>query len=106
MKVIIEKLMAVVAQRQSPVLDMLNNHPKRSETLKAGEEAILMVSFDPIYHGPEGIGVQRKVIRITTGDIRKPSAEMRITATVVDQPGRVSVPGSPNAGTRGRKGHH
>jgi hypothetical protein len=85
---------------------MLNNYPKWSETLKAGEEAILMVSFDPNYYGPEGIGVQRKAIRIATGDIRKPSAEMRITATVVDEPERVSVPGSPNAGTHGRKGHH
>jgi hypothetical protein len=85
---------------------MFNNHPKWSETLKAGEEGTLLVSFDPNYHGPEGVGLQEKVIRITAGDIHHPLAEIGLKATVVDEPGRKSVPGSPNAGAHGGKGHH
>ena len=64
---------------------MFNNYPKWSETLKSGQKATLLVSFDPNYHGPDGLGLQQKAIRITAGDIRQPLAEMRITATVVDE---------------------
>lgn len=80
-----------MAQRQSPTFDMFNNHPHWSETLKSGEEATLLVSFDPNYHGPEGIGLQQKAIRISAGNIRQPLAEMRITATVVDEPAAESA---------------
>jgi hypothetical protein len=85
---------------------MLNNHPQWSETLKAGEERTLLVSFDPNYHVPEGIGLQEKAIRITASDLHQLLAEVRLKATVVDEPGRESVPGSPNAGSHGRKGQH
>jgi hypothetical protein len=70
------------------------------------EEATLLVSFDPNYHGPEGVGVQQKAIRITAGNTREPLAEMRLTATIVDEPGTEGVPGSPKAGTHGRKRRH
>jgi hypothetical protein len=96
----------VVAQRQSPVFDMFNNHPHWSETLNPGEEATLLVSFDPNYHGPEGLGVQQKAIRITAGNIREPLAEMRLRATIVDEPGTKGVPGSPKAAPHGQKGRH
>jgi hypothetical protein len=66
---------------------MFNNHPNWSETLQPGEEATLFVSFDPNYYGPEGIGLQQKAIRITAGDIHTCLAEMRLTATVVEEPG-------------------
>ena len=66
----------------------------------------MLVSFDPNYHGPEGVGLQEKAIRITASDIHNPLAEIRIKATVVDEPGRESVPASPNEGAHGRKGHH
>ena len=76
----------MVAERQSPTFDMFNNYPKWSETFKPGEEATLLVSFDPNYHGPDGIGLQQKAIRITEGDLGNPLAEIRLTATVVDEP--------------------
>jgi hypothetical protein len=85
---------------------MFNNHPKWSETLKAGEEATLLVSFDPNYHGPEGVGVQEKAIRITATDIHHPLAEVRIKATIIDEPGRESTPGSPGGASHGGKGQH
>lgn len=85
---------------------MFNNFPKWSETLKPGEQATLLVTFDPNYHGPEGVGVQQKAIRITASDIHNPLAEMRLTATVVDEPGGENVPGSPKGGSHGRKGQH
>ncbi len=96
----------MVAQRQSPTFDTSDNHPHWSETLKPGGEATLLVSFDPNYHGPEGVGVQQKAIRITAGDIQEPLAEMRLTATIIDEPGQEGVPGSPAAGAHGQKGHH
>lgn len=76
----------MVAQRKSPTFDMFNNYPKWSETLKSGQEATLLVSFDPNYHGPDGLGLQQKAIRITAGDLGNPLAEIRLTATVVDEP--------------------
>jgi hypothetical protein len=85
---------------------MFNNHPKWSETLQPGEEATLFVSYDPNYHGPEGIGLQQKAIRITASDIHNPLAEMRLTATVVDEPGGENVPPSPKGGSHGRKRQH
>ena len=85
---------------------MFNNHPRWSEMLKPGEEATLLVSYDPNYHGPEGVGLQQKAIRFTAGDIRNPLAEMRLTATVVDEPDGESVPASPKAGSHGRKKRH
>ena len=76
----------MVAQRQSPAFDMFNNHPDWTETLAPGQAATLLVSFDPNYHGPEGVGVQQKAIRITAGDLSRPLAEFRLTATVVEEP--------------------
>ena len=62
------------------------------------------MSFDPNYHGPEGIGVQQKAIRVTAGDIQEPLAEMRLTATIIDEPGQEGVPGSPQRVRMDRKG--
>ncbi|HXH11015.1 MAG TPA: hypothetical protein VNP04_14775 [Alphaproteobacteria bacterium] len=86
------------------MFDMFNNHPHWSETLNPGEEATLEVWFDPDYHGPEGVGVQQKAIRITAGSIWEPLVEMRLTATVVDEPGGGSVPTSPKPHTHSREG--
>ncbi len=85
---------------------MFNNHPHWSETLKPGEEGVLRISFDPNYHGPEGVGLQEKAIRITAGDIRDPLAEISLKATVVDEPAGENVPSPPKADSHGRKGRH
>jgi hypothetical protein len=74
--------------------------------LKPNEEATWLVSFDPSYHGPEGIGVQQKAIRITIGDIQKPLAEIRLTATVADETEGKRVPGAHKAGSQRRKERH
>jgi hypothetical protein len=85
---------------------MFNNHPNWSETLDPGAQATLLVSFDPNYHGPEGIGLQQKAIRITAGDIKKPMAEIRLTATVIEDSGEEGTPGVPKAGIHGQKRQH
>jgi hypothetical protein len=76
----------VVAQRKSPEFHMLDSHPDWSETLNSGEEATLLVSFDPNYHGPGGVGLQQKLIRITSGGLQNPLAQLMLSATVVDDP--------------------
>jgi hypothetical protein len=65
---------------------MLNNHPHRSATLAPGQAAPLRVTFDANDHGPEGLRLQPKAGRITTGDLRQPLAETRFTATGVEMP--------------------
>lgn len=65
---------------------MLNNYPTWTETLSPGEEATLRVTFDPSYHGPDRIGFMEKVIRITTGELSQPLAEIHLTVTVVEEP--------------------
>ena len=96
----------MVAERKSPAFDMFNNYPHWSETLKPGEQASLHVSFDPNYHGPEGVGLQQKAIRITAGEISEPLAEIKLTATVEDEPGTESVPSSPSQGSHQQQGQH
>ena len=76
----------VVAQRKSPEFHMLDSHPDWSETLKSGDEATLLVSFDPNYHGPGGVGLQQKLIRITSGGLQNPLAQLMLSATVIDDP--------------------
>jgi hypothetical protein len=83
---------------------MFNNHPQWSETFKPGEQATLPVSFDPTYHGPEGIGLQQKAIRITAVDIQKPLAEIRLTATVVEESGVSASLVPPGLVSMARKG--
>jgi hypothetical protein len=75
----------VVAQRQSPAFGMFNNYPTWTETLTPGEEATLRVTFDPSYHGPEGVGLMHKVIRITAGGLSQPLAEIHLSVTVVEE---------------------
>lgn len=64
---------------------MFNNYPTWTETLNPGEEVTLRVTFDPSYHGPEGVGVMQKIIRITAGDLSQPLAEIHLTVTVVEE---------------------
>jgi hypothetical protein len=64
---------------------MFNNYPTWTETLNPGEEVTLRVTFDPSYHGPKGVGVMQKVIRITAGDLSQPLAEIHLTVTVVEE---------------------
>jgi hypothetical protein len=52
---------------------MFNNYPTWTETLNPSEKATLLVTFDPSYHGPEGIGLMQKAIRITAGVSASPS---------------------------------
>jgi hypothetical protein len=40
--------------------------PKISKTLEAGEEAVVLVAFDPTAHGPAGIGQTEREIYIET----------------------------------------
>jgi hypothetical protein len=58
-----------VAQRQSSAFDMFNNHPHRFATLAPRQAVTLRVTFDPNYHGPEGLGLSPKAVPTTAGDL-------------------------------------
>jgi hypothetical protein len=85
---------------------VIPSHPNWSGTLMPGEEATLLISFDPVYHGLEGFGVQQKAIRINAGDIWNPMAKLRISATVVGKTEGKSILGSAKAWSQRRKERH
>ena len=66
----------------------------------------MLLSFDPHYHGPEGIRSQEKAIRLTAARIQELLADIRLTATIIDELGQEGVHGSPAAGTDGQKRQH
>ena len=54
-----------------------------SEEIKAGETAELEVIFDPLAHGPQGIGQIVRAIYLATNDPEKTKAEILFSANVI-----------------------
>lgn len=73
-----------VAGRKSPLFGMHTNYPDWSEVLKPGERAKLTVTFDPNYHGPRGLGRQKRQVGIYSNDSKRPLTIVTLLATVVD----------------------
>ena len=54
-----------------------------SEEIKAGETAELEVIFDPLAHGPQGIGQIVRAVYLATNDPEKTKAEILFSANVI-----------------------
>jgi hypothetical protein len=54
-----------------------------SAMLAPGEQATLIVTFDPNAHGPDGVGPFRRVITLSSDDPLQPDLEVQITGEVV-----------------------
>lgn len=54
-----------------------------SALLAPGEEATLIVTFDPNAHGPDAVGLFRRVITLTSNDPLQPAVEVEIAGEVV-----------------------
>ncbi len=49
----------------------------------SGERAELVVSFDPAYHGPSGIGPIERAVTMRTNDASQPTLSFQVSALVV-----------------------
>lgn len=60
-------------------------HEKNSSVFEVqpGETAELLVEFDPLFHGPSGVGPISRNVTIKTNDADQPVLSFRLTANVV-----------------------
>lgn len=72
----------VIDGEKSPFFGM---HAKSSWVgkLTAGSQAELVVTFDPAYHGPAGIGQITRVVSMSTNDASRPKLEFTLAANVI-----------------------
>lgn len=56
--------------------------PSLNETLLPGEQARIVVTFDPAAHGPSGTGKIRRIVSIETNSQTKPKIELSFSADV------------------------
>lgn len=54
-----------------------------SQKIAPGEKGYLEVTFDPAFHGPQGIGSIVRAIYLSTNDPQNQKAEVRLIANVV-----------------------
>ncbi|MBU3942993.1 DUF1573 domain-containing protein [Patescibacteria group bacterium] len=57
-----------IGDKLSPKFGMHDNPPIWTETIPPGETGYLEVTFDPAFHGPEGIGSLVRAVYVSTND--------------------------------------
>lgn len=69
-------------EEKSPVFGM---HTKSSYVMEvpSGETALLTIEFDPLFHGPTGVGPITREINIDTNDTKNQKLSFTATANVV-----------------------
>lgn len=60
----------------------MHEEMRKNLTIPAGESKILKVIFDPLAHGPSGVGLVQRSVFIKTNSITAPELEIRIKAMV------------------------
>lgn len=73
----------IINGNESPYFGM---HPNSSwlGELTPGQEAKLRVTFDPAFHGPQGVGQITRVVTVQTNDQNQPELEFILTADVIN----------------------
>lgn len=71
-----------IVDRVSPELGMHTKLPLWSEKLAPGETGFLDLTFDPAFHGHEGVGQITRAAYISTSDLQNSKAEVRLIANV------------------------
>ena len=74
--------MLKVGDKASPEFGMHTNSSLWSEEILPGEKALLEVTFDPAFHGPEGTGQLTRAIYLSTSDPLNKKAEVRFNINV------------------------
>ena len=71
-----------VDEIKSPTFAMHDDSSFWSQKIAAGETGFLDVSFDPAFHGPEGVGQAIRVVYFSTNDPENEKAEVKLMANV------------------------
>lgn len=73
------------AQSESPKFSMKSMSPPSdwTGTLNPGEEGQVVSSFDPTYHGPQGVGPISRIVSFETNDPDHPYVEFSFSGNVV-----------------------
>ena len=66
----------------SPIFGM-NTRSVWKGVVNQGEIADIKVVYDPMFHGPDGVGVMTRMVTFNTNDLENESIEFRIEANVV-----------------------
>lgn len=62
-------------------------HEKNSSVFEVapGESAEVLVEFDPLFHGPSGVGPISRTVTMNTNDASRPTLSFQLSANVVKQ---------------------
>jgi len=62
-------------------------HEKNSSVFEVapGESAEILVEFDPLFHGPSGVGPISRTVTMNTNDANRPNLSFQLSANVVKQ---------------------
>lgn len=71
------------SEGKGPTFGMHENPTDWSVTLAPREEATLIVTFDPNFHGPDAVGDFMREVTISSNDPLQPAAKVRMRMTVV-----------------------
>lgn len=77
------KAQITIGEEKSPFFGMHSTSSWMGE-VDPGEEAQLLVIFDPAYHGPSGTGQISRIISIETNDIDNSNLEFILSANVIN----------------------
>ncbi len=72
-----------VGDKVSPEFGMHTNSTFWSQKITSGGTGFLEVTFDPAFHGPQGVGPVVRVIYLSTDDPQNQRVEVRLSAKVI-----------------------
>ncbi len=73
----------IINGQQSPYFGMHSNSSWLGE-LEPGQEAELVVTFDPAFHGPSGTGQITRIVSVETNDQNNSNLEFSLSANVIN----------------------
>lgn len=72
-----------VGDKESPEFGMHTSLLFWSQKIAPGQTAYLEVTFDPAYHGPQGVGDIVRAVYISSSDSQNKKVEVRLLAKVI-----------------------
>lgn len=72
-----------VGDKKSPKFGMHDDRAFWSQTITSGQIGLLEVTFDPAFHGPQGVGSIDRVIYLSTNDRQNREIEIKLLVNVI-----------------------
>ena len=57
----------------------------KSVTIQPGETKTLSTTYDPLFHGPDGVGKITREVILQTNSVATPEVRMRFAANVIKE---------------------